>query len=186
MNVNVLTSSAATSSDNHQSIIVIQEAIGESRTLWEHDGQKIYDLMAAAFKSGKKVILSFEGLKNITWSFVTKSVGQLYQWFPEEEIEAKLTFTDIPPDQVEFIEEVVETKKAYLQDPEQFKKPMSDEELERLRQKNPGNPWLEMAGKYKDDPLFDDMLAYIEEYRRELDAELEEYDRQLDAEAEGK
>lgn len=39
-----------------------------------------------------------------------------------------------------------------------------------------------MAGKYKDDPLFDDMLAYIEEYRRELDAELEECDCQLDAE----
>jgi hypothetical protein len=32
------------------------------------------------------------------------------------------------------------------------------------------NPWLKIAGKYKDDPQFDQMLEYIEEYRRELDA----------------
>ncbi|MEH2141691.1 type II toxin-antitoxin system HicB family antitoxin [Nostoc sp.] len=31
------------------------------------------------------------------------------------------------------------------------------------------NPWLKIAGKYKDDPQFDEMLQYIEEYRRELD-----------------
>ena len=32
------------------------------------------------------------------------------------------------------------------------------------------NPWLKIASKYKDDPQFDQMLEYIEEYRRELDA----------------
>ncbi|MBE9238370.1 hypothetical protein IQ227_20680 [Anabaena aphanizomenioides LEGE 00250] len=32
------------------------------------------------------------------------------------------------------------------------------------------NPWMKIAGKYKDDPQFDQMLEYIEEYRRELDA----------------
>ncbi|MEH2465825.1 type II toxin-antitoxin system HicB family antitoxin [Nostoc sp.] len=31
------------------------------------------------------------------------------------------------------------------------------------------NPWLKIAGKYKDDSQFDKMLEYIEEYRRELD-----------------
>ncbi len=43
------------------------------------------------------------------------------------------------------------------------------------------HPWMKFAGKYKDDPQFDDMLADIEAYRRELDAEQEEYYRQLDA-----
>ncbi|MEH2177572.1 hypothetical protein [Nostoc sp.] len=31
------------------------------------------------------------------------------------------------------------------------------------------NPWMKIAGKYKDEPQFDEMLEYIEEYRRELD-----------------
>jgi hypothetical protein len=37
----------------------------------------------------------------------------------------------------------------------------------------PENPWLKMAGRFKDDPHFDEMLAHIEAYRRELDAEME-------------
>lgn len=46
------------------------------------------------------------------------------------------------------------------------------------------HPWMKFAGKYKDDPQFDDMLADIEAYRRELDADMEEYYRLLDAEEE--
>jgi hypothetical protein len=46
------------------------------------------------------------------------------------------------------------------------------------------NPWMKIAGKYKNDPQFDDMLADIEAYRRERDAEMEEYYRQMDAEEE--
>ncbi len=36
----------------------------------------------------------------------------------------------------------------------------------------PNNPWLKMAGRFKDDPHFDEMLAHIEAYRQELDAEM--------------
>jgi hypothetical protein len=42
-------------------------------------------------------------------------------------------------------------------------------ELEERRE----NPWLELAGKYKDDPQFDEMLAYIEAERQELEAQEE-------------
>ncbi|WP_017294653.1 hypothetical protein [Geminocystis herdmanii] len=35
------------------------------------------------------------------------------------------------------------------------------------------NPWLKLAGKYKDDRDFDKVLTYIEEYRQELDDESE-------------
>ena len=34
------------------------------------------------------------------------------------------------------------------------------------------NPWLKVAGKYKDDPQFEAVLAHIAAYRRELDAEM--------------
>jgi predicted RNase H-like HicB family nuclease len=53
---------------------------------------------------------------------------------------------------------------------------------QEIEQPKAEHPWMKFAGKYKDDPQFDDMLADIEAYRRELDAEQEEYYRQLDAE----
>ncbi|MDX1948801.1 MAG: hypothetical protein SFU86_25660 [Pirellulaceae bacterium] len=33
------------------------------------------------------------------------------------------------------------------------------------------NPWLRMAGRLKDDPLFDDWRAEVEAYRRQCDVE---------------
>jgi hypothetical protein len=36
------------------------------------------------------------------------------------------------------------------------------------------NPWLEMAGVFKDDPQFEQMLAAIENYRHELDNNIED------------
>lgn len=48
------------------------------------------------------------------------------------------------------------------------------------------HPWLRLASKFKDNPLFDEVLAYMEAYRRELDAEMEVYERKLDAEDEAK
>ncbi|NJK77430.1 MAG: type II toxin-antitoxin system HicB family antitoxin [Oscillatoriales cyanobacterium RU_3_3] len=51
-----------------------------------------------------------------------------------------------------------------------------------IKKNKPDNPWMKLAGKYKDDPQFEAMQADIEAYRRELDAEMEEYYRKLDAE----
>ena len=48
------------------------------------------------------------------------------------------------------------------------------------------NPWMKVAGMYKDNPLFDEVLAEIEAERRQIDAEMEEYYRQIDAESEVK
>ena len=35
----------------------------------------------------------------------------------------------------------------------------------------PEHPWLKFAGMFKDDPLFGEVMADIEAYRRELDAD---------------
>lgn len=48
------------------------------------------------------------------------------------------------------------------------------------------NPWIKFAGMYKDNPLFNDMVAEMKAYRREVDAEMEEYYRQMDVKEENK
>jgi hypothetical protein len=178
--MNVLTSYPAKS--NEAIAINIYDILGESRALAEYQGKKISELIAEALNSDKKVILSFKNLDRLNWSFVKGAIAKLYESFPEEKIESSISLVDIPPEEVEFIEEVVETKKRYMEDPEQFNKPMSDEELERLRKKEPSNPFLQIAGMFKDDPDFDEFLAEIEKYRREVDAKEEAYYSQFDEE----
>jgi hypothetical protein len=51
--------------------------------------------------------------------------------------------------------------------------PMKDKQtiFEMLKKdlNQPTNPWLQIAGKYKDDPQFEEMLTYIEADRKEQD-----------------
>jgi hypothetical protein len=51
----------------------------------------------------------------------------------------------------------------------------------KLTNSRSNNPWVRLAGKYENDPYYDEVLAHIEEYRRELDAETEAYYSQIDA-----
>jgi len=46
-----------------------------------------------------------------------------------------------------------------------------DDLLETLKS---NNPWVRLAGKYENDPYYDEVLAHIEEYRKELDLETEQ------------
>ena len=162
--------------------ISLYEVLGKFELTFEHEGQVIYPLITEAFNQGKKVVVSFKNVQLITWSFVTKAIGQLYEHFSESQIQSCLQLVDISEEDLEFVHHVMETKKEFLIDPEKFRQPMSDEQLEELRRKNLDNPILQIVGMFKDDPTFDEMLDYIAEYRRELD---EEYFRQLDAEEAG-
>jgi len=45
----------------------------------------------------------------------------------------------------------------------------------KLTSSRSNNPWVRLAGKYENDPQYDEVLAHIEESRRELDAETEAY-----------
>ena len=51
----------------------------------------------------------------------------------------------------------------------------------KLTNSRSNNPWVRLAGKDENDPQYDEVLAHIEEYRRELDAETEAYYSQIDA-----
>ncbi|MEP6544983.1 hypothetical protein NDI47_22960 [Microcoleus vaginatus GB1-A2] len=56
----------------------------------------------------------------------------------------------------------------------------------KLTSSRSNNPWVRLAGKYENDPQYDEVLAHIEEYRREVDAETEAYYSQIDAAVETK
>ncbi|NEP61150.1 MAG: type II toxin-antitoxin system HicB family antitoxin [Symploca sp. SIO2G7] len=42
---------------------------------------------------------------------------------------------------------------------------------------NSEHPWMQFAGMYANNPLFEEVLADIATYRQEMDAEMEEYYR---------
>lgn len=101
--------------------LVLTEVVGDNLCIATDDAQKVYEQIAAAFKQGKKVILSFKDAEDLTWPFLSDAIGQLYENFSEEQIQTSLSFVDITPDDLEFIDDVVYWKKEYLKDPQRFK-----------------------------------------------------------------
>ncbi|MBD2184466.1 STAS-like domain-containing protein [Aerosakkonema funiforme] len=101
--------------------LVVTEVVGDNLCIATDDAQKVYEQIAAAFKEGKKVILSFKDAEDLTWPFLDDAIGQLYKFFPEEQIQSSLSFVDITPDDLEFIEDVVYWVKEYLKNPQRFK-----------------------------------------------------------------
>jgi hypothetical protein len=45
---------------------------------------------------------------------------------------------------------------------------------------NSDNPWVKLAGKYEQDPMYDEVLDFIQEYRQELDEEITAKDNSID------
>ncbi|WP_017719269.1 STAS-like domain-containing protein [Kamptonema formosum] len=100
--------------------ISVTEVIEDTLCIESADGQKVFERIAAALKEGKKVILSFKNAEDLTWPFLSDAIGQLYAHFPEGQIKDSLSFADISPEDLEFIEDVVYWKKEYLNNPARF------------------------------------------------------------------
>ncbi|MCT7966729.1 type II toxin-antitoxin system HicB family antitoxin [Laspinema sp. D1] len=47
---------------------------------------------------------------------------------------------------------------------------------------NAQHPWMKFAGMHEENPLFEEVLAFIESDRQQLDIEMEDYYQQLDEE----
>lgn len=101
--------------------IVVTEVIGDTLCIASEDGQKVYEQIVAAFKEGKKVILSFKNGEDITPAFLSDAIGHLYATFPEEQIQASLSVVDMAPDDQDMIEDVIYWAKQYLKDPQRFR-----------------------------------------------------------------
>ena len=100
--------------------IVVTEAIGDTICIASEDGLKVYEQIAAAFKEGKKAIVSFKDAEDITSAFLADSIGQLYHKFPEELVESNISVVDMQPIDREDLEETIYWIKEYIKDPERW------------------------------------------------------------------
>ncbi len=101
--------------------IVVTEVISDNLCIASEDGQKVYEQIAAAFKEGKNVILSFGNVTETVPAFMDTAIGQLYEHFTEEQIEAGLSAIDIDANAADDIKNAVYWKKEYLKDPQRFR-----------------------------------------------------------------
>ncbi|PFJ85266.1 hypothetical protein COJ11_30705 [Bacillus cereus] len=59
-----------------------------------NDGYVILNLIKNAFKDGKKVTVSFEGVNDVTSSFINSAFIELLNWYDFNHIRSNLHFTN--------------------------------------------------------------------------------------------
>lgn len=101
--------------------IVVTDVIDDTLCIASDDGHKVYEQIAAAFKEGKSVILSFKNVEETTPAFMDTAIGQLYEHFTEDQIKPSLSFVDLDQDAADDIENAVYWTKEYLKDPQRFR-----------------------------------------------------------------
>ena len=102
--------------------IEIAQLIGSKLCIASDDGEKVHDAIVAAIEAGDTVRLSFEGVEDLTSSFLNAAIGQLYGKFSEEELRSYL----LPPvgclsDDLALLKRVVERAKGFFKDPDRYR-----------------------------------------------------------------
>lgn len=101
-------------------ILSVFEIVGSPLCVASDDGEKVYERIEKAIKQGLSVSLSFMNVTSLTSAFLNAAIGQLYGVFSEGEIRANLSVKDMDSDDLALLKRVVETAKAYFQDPSRF------------------------------------------------------------------
>ena len=106
--------------------INVFETAGENCCVAACDGQKVYDIVTAALCKNKKIELSFAETSELTPAFLNSAIGQLYGFFPAEQIERNLLFTDISEEDEIILKRVIERAKTYFEHAYTCRKALKD------------------------------------------------------------
>jgi hypothetical protein len=88
--------------------------VGSGFCVASEDGEKVHAAIASALRERKKVVLSFNGVTDLTSAFLNSAIGQLYSEFGEDEIKANLSVTDTTADDRHVLKRVVDRAKQFF------------------------------------------------------------------------
>lgn len=107
---------------NNEVIINVLKVVGDSICVTDEDGKKVYYVINDALSDRKKIIISFDGVTDLTSAFLNNAIGQLYGNFDEAFIKSKLSVTDMSKNDVVILRRVVDRAKSFFDDPDHYKR----------------------------------------------------------------
>ena len=105
---------------NNGVTINVVKVVGDRICVTDEDGKKVYNVINDALSDGKKIIISFNGVTDLTSAFLNNAIGQLYGNFDEAFIKSKLSVTDMSINDVVILKRVVDRAKSFFDDPDHY------------------------------------------------------------------
>lgn len=101
-------------------IIRIFEEVGGDSAISVEDGDAIFKKIDNAISQGITVTLDFQNIKLIITAFLNAAIGQLYSKYTSEQLNEKLSFANISPEDIRLFKKVLERAKEYFSNPDDF------------------------------------------------------------------
>ena len=102
--------------------VSVISVVGNPLCVASRDGDKLYGRIVDAFEAGHRVSLSFNNVTLLTSAFLNNAIGRLYGKFSSEEIESRLNYNDIEPDDLDMVDAVIDNAKQFFKDPERHRR----------------------------------------------------------------
>lgn len=98
--------------DDIQSLVNASEMAESKFCVSSEDGQKLYQSIRSALLDGKNVILSFEGIANISSAFLDEAISNLYNGeFDEKDLEQKIKYRGLSEEDSSLKDNIIEWAK---------------------------------------------------------------------------
>ncbi len=92
----------------------VREIVGRDYAVESEAGQRVFDRIAAALRTGHRVELSFQNVELTIAAFLNVAVGQLLSEFSTDELRDRLAFVDITANDRALLKLVVDNAKEYF------------------------------------------------------------------------
>lgn len=106
--------------------IKVYDEVGGEIAVSGEDGDKLHSKISKALASQLNVILDFVNIKIITTAFLNAAIGQLYSEYTGDELNAKLRFKNVSPDDAPLFAKVAKRAKEYFKNKEEFENTVNE------------------------------------------------------------
>jgi hypothetical protein len=96
--------------------INLVEVVGNSICVTDGDGKKVYDVIFSALSNESEIIISFDGVTDLTPTFLNNAIGQLYGKFKKDYIKSKLRVSNVSKNDMVLLKRVVDRAKSFFED----------------------------------------------------------------------
>jgi hypothetical protein len=101
---------------NNMVKISVVEVVGDSICVTDGDGKKVYDVIFSALSNDKEIIISFDGVTDLTPTFLNNAIGRLYGKFKKDYIKSKLGVSDMSKNDMVLLKRIVDRAKSFFED----------------------------------------------------------------------
>ena len=101
---------------NNMVKISVVEVVGDSICVTDGDGKKVYDVIFCVLSNEKEIMISFDGVTDLTSAFLNNAIGQLYGKFKKDYIKSKLRVSDMSKSDMVLLKRIVDRAKSFFED----------------------------------------------------------------------